>query len=152
MHDDEHYMRLAIEQARKAAEFDEVPVGAVLVDARGEVIGTGYNRPISSNDPTSHAEIEALRMASRKTGNYRQVGTTIYATIEPCIMCMGAIIHARVSRAVFGARDPKWGAAGSLYDFSSDKRLNHTLEIVSGILEQDAKELIQGFFKHKRSR
>ncbi|THB75354.1 MAG: nucleoside deaminase [Desulfobacteraceae bacterium] len=152
MQDDTYYMNLAIEQARKALAYDEVPVGAVIVSDSGRVIGTGHNRPISSNDPTSHAEIEALRDACRTMGNYRLTGVTVYATIEPCIMCMGAIIHARAGRLVYGARDLRWGAAGTLYDFSRDERLNHTLEVVSGVCEQETKDLIQGFFRHKRSK
>ncbi len=144
-------MLLALEQAEKAVEMDEVPVGAVIVDGSGKIIGHGYNQPITTSDPTCHAEIVALRMACTATGNYRIPGATIYTTIEPCIMCMGAIIHARIARLVYGAYDPKWGAAGSLYNFASDKRLNHKLEVVSSVCCNEAKDIIKSFFKNKRS-
>lgn len=150
--DDEYYMNLAILEAEKAAGMDEVPVGAVIVDKNNIVIGYGYNRPISSSDPTSHAEMNALRMAARRLNNYRLVDTTLYVTLEPCIMCMGAIIHARIKRVVFGARDPKWGAAQSLYAIADDKRLNHQPEVVSGIYEEKTKQIIKNFFINKRSR
>ncbi|CCK81181.1 tRNA adenosine(34) deaminase TadA [Desulfobacula toluolica] len=149
---DEYYMNLAIKEAIKASQIDEVPVGAVIVDKNKDVIGYGYNCPISSNDPTSHAEINAIRMASRVIKNYRLIDTTLYVTIEPCIMCMGAIIHARIKRVVFGAKDPKWGAARSLYTMADDKRLNHHPEIVSGIYEDKTKQLIKSFFLNKRSK
>ncbi len=149
---DEYYMNLAVKEAIKASERDEVPVGAVIVDKNKDVIGYGYNCPISSNDPTSHAEINAMRMASRVINNYRLIDTTLYVTIEPCIMCMGAIIHARIKRVVFGAKDPKWGAAKSLYTMAEDKRLNHHPEIVSGIYEDKTKQLIKSFFLNKRSK
>ncbi len=150
--DDEYYMNLAILEAKKAAKIDEVPVGAVIVDKNNDVIGYGYNSPISSNDPTSHAEINAIRSASQVLNNYRLIDTTLYVTIEPCIMCMGAIIHARIKRLVFGARDQKWGAAGSLYNMAEDKRLNHHPVIVSGIYEEKTKQLIKKFFINKRSK
>ncbi|MFO7751433.1 MAG: tRNA adenosine(34) deaminase TadA [Desulfobacteraceae bacterium] len=150
--DDEFYMNLALDEARKAAILDEVPVGAILVNKENRVIGYGYNQPVSLNDPCAHAEIAALRMGAKTIGNYRLSGTTLYATIEPCIMCMGAAIHARVARVVYGANDPKWGGAGSLYDFSSDKRLNHTLEVVSGVCRNEAREIIRTFFRNKRSK
>ena len=149
--DDEYYMNLAILEAKKADQIDEVPVGAVIVNKNNDVIGYGYNSPISSNDPTSHAEINAIRSASQVLNNYRLIDTTLYVTIEPCIMCMGAIIHARIKRLVFGARDPKWGAADSLYNMADDKRLNHHPEIVSGIYEEKTKQLIKKFFINKRS-
>jgi len=152
MKDDEYFMALAIKEAQKAADIDEVPVGAVIVDKNKKIVGSGYNCPISSNDPTSHAEINAMRMASRELNNYRLIDTVLYVTIEPCIMCMGAIIHARISRIVFGATDPKWGAAVSLYTMPEDKRLNHHPEIVSGIYEKKAKKLIKKFFLDKRSK
>lgn len=147
---DEYYMMLALKEAQKAEEADEVPVGAIIVDANQEVLGRGFNRSISTNDPTSHAEINALRLASANVQNYRLTNTCIYVTIEPCIMCIGAIIHARVKRIVFGAPDPKWGAVVSLYQMASDHRLNHSPEIVSGICEKEAKDLIKGFFRKKR--
>lgn len=151
MMNDEYYMNLAILEAEKAANIDEVPVGAVIVDKYKNIIGDGYNNPISSNDPTSHAEINAIRSASRMLNNYRLIDTTLYVTIEPCIMCMGAIIHARIKCVVFGAKDLKWGAAGSLYNMADDKRLNHHPEIVSGIYEEKTKQLIKKFFIDKRS-
>ncbi len=150
--DDNYYMNLAIEEAKKAADADEVPVGAVIVDKNNLVIGYGYNCPISTNDPTSHAEINAMRMAAKAINNYRLVDATLYTTIEPCIMCMGAIIHARIKRVVFGARDPKWGAAASLYTMAEDSRLNHHPEIIQGIYEDKAKMLIKQFFINKRSK
>ncbi|MCP3872152.1 MAG: nucleoside deaminase [Desulfobacteraceae bacterium] len=150
--DDEYYMNLAIKEAKKALEIDEVPVGAVIVDKYKKVIGYGYNHPISSNDPTSHAEINAMRMASKLLKNYRLIDTALYVTIEPCIMCMGAIIHARIKQVIFGTTDPKWGAISSLYAMADDKRLNHHPEIVSGICEQKTKQLIKSFFIDKRSK
>lgn len=151
MDDDIEYMTFALEQAKIAARFDEVPVGSVITDGSGNIIGHGYNRTISMCDPTAHAEIVAIRMAAASTGNYRLVGTTIYVTIEPCIMCMSAIIHARIARLVYGAPDLKWGGAGSLYDFTYDKRLNHTVEVVSGVCLNETREIIRHFFKDKRS-
>ncbi|PIE62243.1 MAG: tRNA adenosine(34) deaminase TadA [Desulfobacter postgatei] len=148
--DDTYYMKLALDEAQKAEEHNEVPVGAILVDTAGKVIGQGYNCPISENDPTSHAEIKAIRSACRVMNNYRLPGTTLYVTIEPCIMCMGAIIHTRVQRVVFGALDPKWGAAVSLYRMGSDLRLNHQPEIIQGICEKQTKHMIKSFFKQKR--
>lgn len=149
--DDAYYMNLAIEQAMKGARLDEVPVGAVITDSAGTTIGKGCNLTISMCDPTGHAEIVAMRMAASATGNYRLCGTTIYVTIEPCIMCMGAIIHARIARLVYGAPDPKWGGAGSLYDFAYDKRLNHTIEVVSGVCLNETREIMRRFFRDKRS-
>ncbi len=145
-------MNLALKEAEKGAMMDEVPVGALLVDKDGEVVGRGHNQPITLNDPSGHAEMLALRMAAKEIGNYRLPGTTLYVTIEPCIMCMGAIIHARIAKVVFGAGDPKWGGAGSLYNFALDTRLNHRPEIVSGICRDEAREMIQSFFRNRRSR
>jgi len=150
--DDEFYMKLALAEAAKAMKRDEVPVGAVLVNKGKKIIGYGYNQPVARNDPTAHAEIMALRMGAETTGNYRLPGTILYVTVEPCIMCMGAIIHARVSRLVYGAKDPRWGGAGSLYDFSSDKRLNHHPVVVSGVYSDEAREIIRTFFRNKRSK
>ena len=150
--DDEYYMRFAIKQAKKAAALDEVPVGAVIVDKNQTIVGYGCNCPISSNDPTSHAEINAIRMACLALNNYRLIGTVLYVTIEPCIMCMGAIIHARINRVVFGAEDPGWGGAGSLVNLAEVKRLNHHPEIVSGIYKEKTKQLMKKFFLAKRSR
>lgn len=152
MKTDADYMQLAINEAQKAALIDEVPVGAIIIDDMNKIIGTGYNQPISLNDPTAHAEILALRMAAQNLNNYRLLNTTIYVTLEPCIMCMSAIIHARIKRLVFGAKDPKWGGAGSLYDLASDKRLNHNVETDSGILSYETSNIIKNFFKNKRSK
>jgi tRNA(adenine34) deaminase len=149
---DEFYMMLALKEAQKAEALDEVPVGAVVVDVHQQIIGQGFNRPISTNDPTSHAEINALRMASKRMNNYRLTQATLYVTIEPCIMCMGAIIHARIKRIVFGASDPKWGAVLSLYNMASDHRLNHHPEVESGVCEEETRQIIKSFFMNKRSK
>jgi tRNA(adenine34) deaminase len=146
----DEFMLLALREAREAGQLDEVPVGAVLVDTAGQILAAEGNRTVSLNDPTAHAEILALRRAAAKIGNYRLVGTTLYVTIEPCIMCMGAIVHARVQRVVFGTPDPKWGGAGSLCNFALDQRLNHRPEIVQGICQDQCRTLIQDFFRHKR--
>jgi tRNA(adenine34) deaminase len=146
----EDYMQAALAEARKAGEADEVPVGAVLVGENGKVLAAAHNRPIGACDPTAHAEILALREAARKVKNYRLLNTTLYVTVEPCIMCMGALIHARVHRLVYGAADPRWGGAASLYHLGEDRRLNHRLEIVSGVGEAACRRLLQEFFKHKR--
>ena len=144
------YMRLALQEAKKAGQFDEVPVGAVLVSEAGEVLAAARNRTIELCDPTAHAEVIALREAAGKTRNYRLLNTTLYVTIEPCPMCMGALIHARVARLVFGAMDPKWGAAGSLYNLAQDRRLNHQVEVIAGVCEPECRGLVQEFFRRKR--
>ena len=144
------YMRIALQEAKKAGQFDEVPVGAVLVSEAGEVLAAARNRTIELCDPTAHAEVIALRKAAGKTRNYRLLNTTLYVTIEPCPMCMGALVHARVARLVFGAKDPKWGAAGSLYNVAQDRRLNHQVEVIAGICEPECRELVQEFFRRKR--
>ena len=148
---DHDVMALALAEARRAWEIQEVPVGAVLVSASGEVLAATHNRAIIERDPSAHAEILALRAAAQKLQNYRLLNTTLYVTIEPCIMCMGAIVHARVARLVFGAADPKWGGAGSLYDLAADPRLNHRIETVRGVLEDDCRRLIQDFFRSRRN-
>ena len=148
---DQDFMALALAEARRAWDIEEVPVGAVLVSASGEVLAAAHNRTIADRDPSAHAEILALRAAARKLQNYRLLNTTLYVSIEPCIMCMGALVHARVARLVYGAADPKWGAAGSLYDFAADPRLNHRVEIVRGVLEDDCRRLIQEFFRSRRN-
>jgi tRNA(adenine34) deaminase len=145
------FMRLALEEARSAGRINEVPVGAVLVSESGEVLASAHNRPILNKDPTAHAEILALRRGAEKLQNYRLLNTTLYVTIEPCFMCMGALIHARVARLVYGAADPKWGAAGSLYDIGHDPRLNHQLEVVSGVCEEECREIMQAFFRSRRT-
>jgi tRNA(adenine34) deaminase len=144
------YMRLALQEAKKAGQFDEVPVGAVLVSEAGEVLAAARNRTIELCDPTAHAEVIALREAAGKTRNYRLLNTTLYVTIEPCPMCMGALVHARVARLVFGAKDPKWGAAGSLYNVAQDRRLNHQVKVLAGVCESECRELVQEFFRRKR--
>lgn len=144
-------MGVALHYARKAAEKDEVPVGAVLVQDDFEIAG-GANQPITDNDPTAHAEIVTLRRAAEKLQNYRLPGTTLYVTLEPCLMCIGAIIHARVSRLVIGASDPKSGAVYSVYSVGNDKLLNHSLSISSGVLEEECSQLLKSFFKERRMR
>ncbi len=144
------FMNLALEEAKKAGQKDEVPVGAVVVTKKGKILSSAHNQVIGLCDPTAHAEILAIRKAASKVQNYRLLNTTLYVTVEPCIMCMGAIIHARISTVVFGAFDLKWGAAGSLYNFSYDTRLNHLPEIIPGICEDECKALMQDFFRSKR--
>ncbi len=148
--DDLEFMKLAITEAKKAGQKDEVPVGAVLVSGSGDILSRSHNQVITFADPTAHAEIRALREAAIKVSNYRLLSTTLYVTIEPCIMCMGAIVHARVARVVFGANDLKWGAGGSLYNFAEDMRLNHRPEIISGVCRDECRELLQDFFRSKR--
>jgi tRNA(adenine34) deaminase len=147
--DDEAFMRRAIELAQRAAEEGEVPVGAVVV-AHGEIIGEGWNRPIASADPSAHAEIQAMRAASSALGNYRLVDSTLYVTLEPCPMCVGAIFHARVRRVVFGAKDPKTGAAGSVVDLFADERLNHHAAVEGELLADECGELLRRFFASRR--
>ena len=143
-------MKLAISEAKKAAEKAEVPIGAVLVSHNGDILAASHNQPISLNDPTAHAEILTLRQAAQKAQNYRLLNTILYVTIEPCVMCMGALVHARVSQLVYGAKDPKWGGAGSLYDLAGDNRLNHRVEIIAGVCEDECRALMQDFFRSKR--
>ena len=148
--DHQYFMHLALEQAALARTMGEVPIGAVLIDGEKKILAQGYNQPISSCDPTAHAEMMVLRQAAREVKNYRLLSTTVYVTLEPCVMCMGALIHARVARIVFGAFDLRWGAAGSLYDFSKDTRFNHHPEIVPGICESLCRSAITDFFRGKR--
>jgi len=147
---DESFMRLALELASHAAELGEVPVGAVLV-LNGEVLGRGCNRPVSAHDPTAHAEIQALREAAQRVGNYRLPGTALYVTLEPCIMCAGAIMHARVRRLIFGASDPKTGACGSVVDPFREARLNHHTQVRGGVLGDACAALLRDFFAARRS-
>ena len=149
--DHQTHMLTAIYEAEKAQRQDEVPIGATVLSSSGKMIAKAHNQVITREDPTAHAEVLALRQACRKMGNYRLPGTTLYVTVEPCLMCMGAIIHARIERIVFGAFDVKWGAAGSLYNMASDNRLNHQVEVVSGILENPCRQLMQDFFRSKRN-
>ena len=148
---DEDYMRAALEQARQAGACDEVPVGAVVV-LDGEIVGRGFNQPIGRHDPTAHAEIMALRDAATRHGNYRLPGCTLYVTLEPCVMCSGAIMHARVARVVFGARDPKTGVAGSVLDLFAESRLNHHATIEGGLLADDCGRMLSSFFAARRSK
>jgi tRNA(adenine34) deaminase len=144
------WMKMALQEAGKAREKQEVPVGAVMVAENDELLAAAHNQTIARADPTAHAEILALRQAADKVGNYRLLNTTLYVTVEPCPMCMGAAMHARVSRIVFGTRDPKWGAAGSLYNFAADLRFNHQPEVLTGVCENECKQLMQAFFRDKR--
>jgi tRNA(adenine34) deaminase len=147
--DHESFMRLALEQARLAADAGEVPIGAVAVSG-GEVVGRGFNRPIGAVDPTAHAEVIALREAARTLGNYRLTGVDLYVTLEPCLMCVGALVHARVGRVVFGAREPKTGALVSTVQALEIPTLNHRVEIVEGVLEAQCRDLVQAFFRERR--
>ena len=148
---EEDYMRAALEQARAAGAVDEVPVGAVVVCA-GEIVGRGFNQPIGRRDPTAHAEIMALRDAAARIGNYRLPGCELYVTLEPCVMCSGAIMHARIARVVFGARDPKTGVAGSVLDLFAEPRLNHHATIEGGLLADDCGRMLSSFFAARRGR
>jgi tRNA(adenine34) deaminase len=143
-------MGLALAQARQGLAAGEVPVGAVLVDETGEVRARAFNRPIGLHDPTAHAEILAMREGARIQGNYRLPGFSLYVTIEPCIMCLGAMLTARLRRLVFGAPDPKGGACVSLYRLPEDSRLNHRLEVTGGVREAECRTLVQEFFKARR--
>jgi tRNA(adenine34) deaminase len=144
-------MGRALKQAARAEAQGEVPIGAVIV-RDGAVIARGFNRREGQNDPAAHAELIAIRRAARKTGNWRLIGTTLYVTLEPCLMCMGAIILARIDRVVFGCFDPKGGAAGSLYDLSNDPRLNHRVEITSGVRQDACSGILSAFFARLRQR
>jgi tRNA(adenine34) deaminase len=146
---DEEFMRLALAEAEKALLAGEVPVGAVIVRG-GKVIASAHNGPVGLKDPSAHAEILALRRAAAAEGNYRLAGTTLYVTIEPCLMCAGALIHARVSRLVFGAPDPKGGAVVSLYGVLQDTRLNHRVDVTGGVLREACSEILSRFFREKR--
>lgn len=146
--DHEPFMRLALAQAELARAAGEVPVGAVVVQG-GAVVGRGYNRPIGTSDPTAHAEVLALRDAARAAGNYRLTGAFLYATVEPCLMCVGAIVHARVATVVYGAADPKGGAVRSLLD-PNTLPLNHRFEAVEGVLADECRDVLQAFFRARR--
>jgi len=147
---DLEYMQEALAEARLAWAADEVPIGALVVNPVGEIIGRGHNRPIAAQDPTAHAEIIALRQAAARIGNYRLPGCSLYVTIEPCIMCVGALLQARIQRLVFGAADPKGGAIVSLYRLADDPRLNHRMEVVAGVAAEQCRQLLQNFFRRKR--
>ncbi|MDO9451384.1 MAG: tRNA adenosine(34) deaminase TadA [Stagnimonas sp.] len=146
---DTYWMRRAMALAQRAATEGEVPVGAVLVKD-GVLLGEGYNRPITDHDPSGHAEMIALRAAAKNVGNYRLTGTTLYVTLEPCVMCAGAITHARVQRLVFGAADPKAGAVHSLYDVIANPRLNHQVAWTGGVLEAECGQVLRDFFRARR--
>ena len=146
---DEQWMRRAIDVAKRAEQAGEVPVGAVIV-RDNQLIAEGWNCPIGTHDPSAHAEIVALRKAGEAVGNYRLLETTLYVTLEPCVMCSGAMFHARVARVVYGARDPKAGAAGSVYDTLLDKRFNHCISVTGEVLAQECGSLLTNFFKARR--
>ena len=147
--DDLYFMRLALDEADLAARMDEVPIGAILV-VEGQAAGRGHNSPVSLNDPSAHAEIQALRDAAGYLRNYRLGGATLYVTLEPCLMCFGALIHARVARVIYGASDPKVGVS-NLLPALENARLNHAIEFKSGLLEPECRAQLQAFFKAKRS-
>jgi len=149
MKDDSYWMKKAITLARKAESVNEVPIGAIIVKD-GSIIGRGYNQRESRNDPSAHAEMIAIRQASRKLNAWRLTGTTLYVTLEPCPMCMGAILLARLERVVFGCHDPKGGAAGSLYNLGNDSRFNHQVELTSGIMQQECSAMLSTFFRNLR--
>ena len=149
---DAEFMRVAIELAEEAGRCGEVPVGAVIVGPDGRVVGRGFNQPILRHDPTAHAEVMALRNAAETLVNYRMPGCTLYVTLEPCVMCAGAIMHARIGRVVFGARDPKTGVAGSVIDLFAETRLNHHAEVEGGLLADTCGGILSGFFAARRKR
>jgi tRNA(adenine34) deaminase len=146
---DSMYMRRCLEEARTAFDMGEVPVGALIVRA-GEILAVAGNASVRHRDPTAHAEILALRAAAQAVGNYRLSGADLFVTVEPCLMCVGAVLHARLARVVFACRDPKGGALGSIADFSDDSRLNHRFVVSEGICEEEARELLQSFFRRRR--
>ncbi|HEX2165308.1 MAG TPA: tRNA adenosine(34) deaminase TadA [Thermoanaerobaculia bacterium] len=150
-HDDQRWMRRALAEAERAAEHGDVPIGAVVV-RRGELLGRGHNRREIAGDPLAHAELIALGRAARRVEGWRLIGTTLYVTLEPCAMCAGALINARVERLVFGAPDPKGGFCGSLGNLVQDPRLNHRLTVVGGVLEAECSALIKGFFARLRAK
>ena len=149
MNEHEHWMQFAIKESNKANIKGEIPVGSILVQ-NGQIIAKAHNCPISKNDPTAHAEIEVLRKAGKILHNYRLPKTTLYVTLEPCTMCLGAMIHARIERVVFGASDPKSGVCGSTIDLSSESIFNHQISVNGGVLEVECKSMLQSFFKLRR--
>ena len=149
MTEPEQWMQRALELASRARALDEVPVGALVV-LEGRVIGEGWNRPISTSDPTAHAEIMALRAAAVHTGNYRLPGAELYVTLEPCVMCAGAMVHARIARVIFGATDPSGGAAGSVFQVLPTDRLNHSVAVSAGVMETECATILRDFFQSKR--
>ncbi len=149
---DVNWMRLALAQAAQAQQLGEVPVGAVLIDAQGELLATGFNRTIIDHDPTAHAEIVALRSGAQKVQNYRLPGASLYVTLEPCAMCLGAMMHARLARVIFGAPDPKTGVCGSVLNLALEKQLNHHTQVEGGVLAQECGDTLRQFFKERRSK
>ena len=150
MNVDEQFMQHAIELAKCAEQEGEVPVGALIVQ-NDEVIAEGWNRPIANHDPTAHAEIQAIRLASEKLDNYRLPGTTLYVTLEPCLMCIGAITHARIKRVVYGATDPRAGAVQSIYTIVDDRKLNHYIDVEGGLMADECGQLLKDFFRQRRN-
>lgn len=148
---DELAMRLALSQARLAADADEVPIGAAVLDADGQVIGLGFNQTISRHDPSAHAEIVALRDAGMHMGNYRLPGATLFVTLEPCMMCIGAMMHARLARVVYGATDPKTGACGSVLRLQDVHQLNHHTVVEGGLLGDECSTMLRAFFRDRRA-
>jgi tRNA(adenine34) deaminase len=149
---DSDWIQLALAQAAQAQQLGEVPVGAVLVDANGKLLATGFNRTILDHDPTAHAEIVALRAGALQVQNYRLPGASLYVTLEPCAMCLGAILHARLARVVFGAPDPKTGVCGSVLNLALEKQLNHHTQVEGGVLAQECGDTLRQFFKERRSK
>ena len=147
----EEFMRLAVAEAVKARDLNEVPIGALVVDGSGVVLAFASNRTITDNDPTAHAEILALRRAAEKIGNYRLTGATVYSTIEPCVMCAGALVNARVAKLVYGAPDERFGAVETKFRLCDSSELNHRMEILSGVLMAECRTLMQDFFRKRRS-
>ncbi len=150
METDSRWMEKALEQARRAAAAAEVPVGAVVVVGDG-IVAAAHNQTIAACDPTAHAEVVALRRAARRLGNHRLVDAVLYVTVEPCIMCAGAVVQARLRRVVYACRDPKAGALGSVYDIAADARLNHRFEVTAGVREEESRELLRAFFEARRN-
>lgn len=150
MTEDLDYLNAAIEEARAAEQGGEVPIGCVVVSPTGEIVGRGQNRVLRDQDPTAHAEIVALREAGKALSNYRLSGCTLYVTLEPCAMCAGAILHARITRLVYAAPDPKAGACGSVLSVMNHPQLNHRVDVVSGLLAEECGEILRGFFKARR--
>ena len=149
---DVDWMQVALAQAAQARQLGEVPVGAVLVDAQGELLSTGFNRTIIDHDPTAHAEIVALRAGAQLVQNYRLPGASLYVTLEPCAMCLGAMLHARLARVVFGAPDPKTGVCGGVLNLALEKQLNHQTQVEGGVLAQECGDTLRQFFKERRSK
>ncbi len=149
--DDIYFMKLALAEAEAAFAQAEVPVGAAIADETGAVLAAARNQTLTLCDPSAHAEMLAIRKACKAVGNYRLLNAVLYVTVEPCIMCMGAVVHARMARVVFGVHDPKWGAAGSLFNFAADDRLNHRLEIQAGVCKDACRALMQDFFRARRN-